>query len=97
MRYFLWFLRFLLLLLILTFAVKNTGTVTVHYFLGYEWQAPLVFVLLVFFCIGALLGVMAGLARHIRLRREIAGLKRELRLRPRDGEDAAPMGSADAP
>jgi len=96
MRYLLWFLRFLLLLLILTFAVKNTGTVTVHYFLGYEWEAPLVFVLLVFFCIGALLGVMAGLGRHIRLRREIAGLKRELRSRPRVDDGAPSTESAPA-
>jgi len=94
MRYFLWPVRFLLLVLILTFAVKNTESVTVRYFLGYEWQAPLVFVLLVFFCAGALLGVMAGLGRHIRQRREITILRRELRAR--QDEDVVPAGSADA-
>ena len=94
MRYLLWLVRFLLLALLVTFAVKNTETVTVRYFLGYEWQAPLVFVLLVFFCIGAVLGVMAGLARYIRQRRELAALKRELRSRPRSGEEAASKGSS---
>jgi len=95
MRYLLWLIRFLLLVLLLTFAVKNTETVTVRYFLGYEWQAPLVFVLLVFFCIGAVLGIMAGLARHIRQRRELAALKRELRSRTRSGDEAASRGSSD--
>ncbi len=66
-------------LVLLGFAVKNTEGVVVHYFLGLEWQAPLVFVLLVFFAAGVVLGVTASLAILVRQRREILGLKRELR------------------
>ena len=66
-------------LVLLGFAVKNTEGVVVHYFLGLEWQAPLVFVLLVFFAAGVLLGLTASLAILVRQRREILGLKRELR------------------
>jgi lipopolysaccharide assembly protein A len=66
-------------LVLLGFAVKNTEGVVVHYFLGLEWQAPLVLVLLVFFAAGVVLGVTASLAILVRQRREILGLKRELR------------------
>ena len=38
MRYFLWLLKFALFVLVLSFAVKNTDTVAVRYYLGYEWQ-----------------------------------------------------------
>jgi lipopolysaccharide assembly protein A len=65
--------------LLLGFAVKNTDSVTVRYFLGLEWQAPLVFVLLVFFTLGIVLGVMASLGVIVSQRRQILGLKRELR------------------
>ena len=66
-------------LVLLGFAVKHTEGVVVHYFLGLEWQAPLVFVLLVFFAAGVVLGLTASLAILVRQRREILGLKRELR------------------
>ena len=66
-------------LVLLGFAVKNTEGVVVHYFLGLEWQAPLVFVRLVFFAAGVVLGLTASLAILVRQRREILGLKRELR------------------
>ena len=66
-------------LVLLGFAVKNSDSVVVRYFLGFEWQAPLVFVLLVFFAAGIALGVMASLAVLVRQRREILVLKRELR------------------
>lgn len=66
-------------LVLLGFAVKNTEGVVVHYFLGLEWQAPLVLVLLVFFAAGVVLGLTASLAILVRQRREILGLKRELR------------------
>ncbi|MES2564532.1 MAG: lipopolysaccharide assembly protein LapA domain-containing protein [Pseudomonadota bacterium] len=78
MRYVLWFVKLALFALALTFAIKNTDAVVVRYFLGHEWRAPLIFVLLVFFCMGALLGLLAALSQIMRQRREIAGLKRDL-------------------
>jgi lipopolysaccharide assembly protein A len=76
MSYLLWLLKFALFVLILSFAVKNTDLVTVSYYLGYQWQAPLVLVLLVFFCAGVAVGIAAGLSLLFRQRREIAALKR---------------------
>ena len=83
MRYVIWILKFALFVLVLTFAVRNTDLVTVRYFFGWEWQSPLIFVLLIAFCAGIALGLTAGLTRIFKQRREIAALNRRLR-------DAAP-------
>ena len=74
-------LKTALFLLLLGFAAKNTESVAVRYFLGFEWQAPLAFVLFVFFAAGALAGLLANVGIVARQRREILGLKRELRSR----------------
>jgi putative membrane protein len=66
-------------LLLFGFAVKNADSVTLRYFLGFEWRAPLVIVLLTFFVAGVALGGFASLGKVYRQRREIARLKRELR------------------
>ena len=76
-------------LLLLGFALKNTENVALRYFLGFEWQAPLVFMLLIFFALGVASGAMASLAIIMRQRREILGLKRELRKHAR--APAVPM------
>jgi uncharacterized integral membrane protein len=78
MRYVLWIVKFALFALALTFAVKNSDPVAVRYFLGHEWHAPLIFVLLVFFCVGAVLGLLGALGQILRQRREISSLRREL-------------------
>ena len=76
MRYVLWILKFALFAVLLSFAAKNTDTVAVRYYLGAEWQTPLIFALLVAFCAGAVFGVVACLGQLFRLRREVAVLKR---------------------
>lgn len=81
MRYLNWFLRVALFLALLGFAVKNEQQVTLRYFFGYEWQAPLVLVLLIFFAVGAAAGVMAMLVNVFQQRREIARMKRDIRVK----------------
>ena len=81
MRYLSWLFGFVLFLLALGFAVKNSDTVAVNYYLGYQWQAPLVLVILVFFFTGVAVGVAASLGFIFRQRREIFFLKREMRAR----------------
>jgi len=89
MRYFFLILKFALFVLVLALAVKNTDLVTVRYYFGGEWQAPLVFVLLVAFCAGIAAGLIAGLAQMFRQRREIAVLKGELRRSGRGSAEGA--------
>jgi lipopolysaccharide assembly protein A len=80
-------LKLALFLVVLTFAVRNTDVVTVRYFLGWEWQSPLIFVMLIAFCAGIALGLLAALPKLFRQRREIATLKRE-RVSSRSEADA---------
>ncbi len=82
MRFLSWISGILLFLLALGFAIKNSEIVTLHYYLGYQWQAPLVVVVATVFCTGAGVGVAATLGFAFRQRREILRLRRELRNRP---------------
>ncbi len=88
MRYLTWFFRFLLFVLLLGFAIKNIDTVTLRYYFGFEWQAPLALILLVFFAAGAGAGIMAGLGNIFRQRRQLSSLRRELEERDRARSDA---------
>lgn len=77
MHYLIWFVRIVLFLLLLGFAVKNADTVRLRYFFGYEWQAPLMLILLIFFTLGVAIGVLACLGKIFRQRREITALKKK--------------------
>lgn len=84
-----WLLKGLLFLLLLGLAVKNSDPVTLRYYLGVEWQAPLALVLFAFFVGGASMGLLAMLAPWVRQRSEIRRLRAELAQTPtRDGHDA---------
>jgi uncharacterized integral membrane protein len=76
MRAIMWVLRIVLFLFLFGFAVKNDQLVTLNFFFGATWRFPLVFVILVFFASGAVLGVTATLASLLRQRREIGRLRR---------------------
>ena len=79
MKTFFWILRLALFLLALTFAVKNTDPVAVRYYLNMEWHAPLIFVILVVFCLGAVAGIVASLGHVMRLQREVSALRKQVR------------------
>lgn len=81
MRYLNWILRAVLFIVLLGFAVKNDQPVTLRYFFGYEWQSSLVVVLLLFFAAGTAIGVLAMLGNVLQQRREIARLKRDIRVK----------------
>jgi uncharacterized integral membrane protein len=96
MRFVLWTLKLALFLLVLSFAVKNTDIVAVRYYLGYQWQAPLVLVLLAFFCLGVLVGIVSSLSHMLRQRRAIVALRRELSARGQAAAAPPPAGAAGA-
>ncbi|WP_256208858.1 lipopolysaccharide assembly LapA domain-containing protein [Nitrosospira sp. Nsp14] len=84
MRYLMWFLRIALFLVLLGFTVKNAETVTVHYYFGYEWQGPLILIILLSFAIGLAIGVMSCLGKILRQKREIAIGRKKYQL-PEEG------------
>ena len=78
MRYFYTTLTLILFFASLGFAVKNSESVTLHYYLGMEWTAPLVIMLLVALGMGIAFGLLACLGLIVRQRRQVNELKREL-------------------
>ena len=88
MRYISWAFRILLFLLLFGFALKNTDPVVVRFYLGSQWEAPLAMVVLFFFGVGAVAGVIACLTHFYRQRREILQLRKEARAKPTAPEDA---------
>ncbi len=96
MRAIIWSIRLLLFFLLFGFAIKNDHLATLNFYFGGQWQLPLVFVILLSFAAGALLGVTATLASLIRQRREISRLRRQLERAERDRSDSsAPAAAAD--
>lgn len=79
-RYLAWIVRIALFLLVLAFALENSQVVTVQYFVATPWQAPLVVVILLCFAVGAALGILAVIPSFIRMRRDLALLRRQLKL-----------------
>jgi len=81
-----WVLRALLFLVIFAFALVNTQTVSVRLFLGQTWEMPMILALLLFFALGAAIGILACVSRKLGQLREIQKLSRALRA----GDRAAP-------
>jgi len=59
MRFAVWALRVFVFFTLFAFALNNEHEVTLHWFFGYQWRAPLVMVVLVALSAGAALGVLA--------------------------------------
>ena len=71
-----WILRLFIVAILIWFALKNSQQVEVFGLPGQVWQAPLVFVLLVSFVSGVVIGLLAWIPTVVRQRREIARLRR---------------------
>jgi putative membrane protein len=71
-----WILRLFIVAILIWFALKNSQQIEVFGFPGQSWQAPLVFVLLMAFIAGVVIGLLAWVPTLVRQRREIARLRR---------------------
>ena len=71
-----WIVRLAIVAVLVWFAVKNAQVITLHGLPDQSLQAPLVFVLLVVFISGVVIGLLAWVPTVIRQRREIGRLKR---------------------
>jgi uncharacterized integral membrane protein len=61
MRVLVWLVRSFIFFTLFAFALNNQQTVTVNWFFGAQWQAPMVIVVLAVFAAGAALRVLAML------------------------------------
>ncbi len=78
MRYVYGLLTGILFFAVLGFAVKNAEPVTLQYYLGLSWSAPLVLVVLASFALGAAFGILASLGLVVRQRRAANAIRQEL-------------------
>jgi putative membrane protein len=64
---------------LLLLSLQNSDLVTVRFYHWFSWQAPLIILLLLAFATGVVAGLLAGLLRSARLKRQLARLRREQR------------------
>jgi len=67
--------------------------VTVRFYHWFSWQAPLIFLLLIAFAGGAAAGLLAGVLRSARLKRQLGRLRRERSKRAK-AKSASPVDAA---
>lgn len=63
MKYLMWLLKAAIFFTLFAFALNNQQTVSVHFFFGTLWQAPLVLVVLVTFACGLFMGILVMMPR----------------------------------
>ena len=63
MKYLMWLLKAAIFFTLFAFALNNQQTVSVNFFFGTVWQAPLVLVVLTTFACGLVLGVFLMMPR----------------------------------
>jgi uncharacterized integral membrane protein len=68
-----------LFLVLLGFAFRNQDEVSMRFYLGAEWRAPLILMLLICVIIGAVIGILGSLSYVLRQRRELIMLRRRAR------------------
>lgn len=76
MRLLLGLVWLVLFFLLFGFALNNTAPTDLRFFAGFEWRAPLVALLLVFFVAGVAFGFLAMLPLWFRQRLELRRLRR---------------------
>lgn len=76
-----------LFILFFGFALKNTQEVALQFFWGYEIRGPLVGILLGFFVLGAVLGVLAMTPTVFRHRRDLSKHKKTIATMQKENED----------
>ena len=64
-----WLLNAAIFFVLFAFALNNQAPVTLHFFFGATWQAPLVLVLLLVLILGVFLGVAVMLPLWLRAKR----------------------------
>ncbi|WP_373975412.1 LapA family protein [Chitinibacter sp. SCUT-21] len=80
MHYLSWFIKFVVFVVLFGFAMHNAAPIDLYFFLGYKWNAPLAMILLVFFVLGAVFGLLASFGQVFKLRRQLVQLRKELKV-----------------
>ena len=81
-------IKIVILLAFIVLAVSNTQTTAFHYLPGQLVTMPLIVLLLAFFVLGAVFGVLAMFGRLLSLRNEVNRLRHEIKKHGRIGTEA---------
>jgi putative membrane protein len=68
MKYLMWLLKAAIFFTLFAFALNNQQDVTVHFFFGTAWRAPLVLVVLAAFALGLVIGALGMVPRWLKHR-----------------------------
>ena len=90
-----WVVGGLIFLALLFLSLQNSELVTLKFYHWWSWQAPLIFVVLTAFVIGAAAGLLAGAMRSARLSRQLSKLRRDQR--NKDGAPSADWAHTGTP
>jgi lipopolysaccharide assembly protein A len=85
-----------LFILLLLLAFQNSQPATLTFFKVATLEAPLVFVVLIAFTMGAAMGLLAMSIKVVRLKRQIARMRREHRVHPAPAPHGVAPGTAPA-
>ena len=88
-----WVVGVALFLALLLLSLQNDELVTVRFYHWFSWQAPLIFLLLSAFAVGVAAGLLAGLVRTARLKRQLSRLRKEQRRAPSEPRHVPDDGS----
>lgn len=91
-----WCVRIALFLLVVTFSVRNTEIVEVHWLPGLQLQAPLVFVLLMAFLTGALFACLLLLPAWLKAKRAATAANKALARAEKNLPTPVPLTPAQA-
>jgi putative membrane protein len=72
MKYLTWLLKAAIFFTLFAFALNNQQDVTVHFFFGTHWTAPLVLVVLAVFAAGLVIGAVGMVPRWWKHRKAVA-------------------------
>ena len=72
-----WVVGISIFVALLFLALQNAELVTLRFYHWFSWEAPLIFLLLIAFARGVGAGLLAGLPRHVRLKRQVSRLRKE--------------------
>ena len=90
MRVLVWLLRAAIFFALFAFALNNQQPAAVRWFFGYEWRAPMVFVVLAAFASGCAFGVLAMVPSWWRHRRVV---RKQQRAAVQAADAAAPAAT----
>jgi lipopolysaccharide assembly protein A len=77
MKYIAWLLKAAIFFTLFAFALNNQQDVTVHFFFGTQWTAPLVLVVLAAFAGGLAIGALVMVPRWLAQRRALRMAREE--------------------